>query len=420
MGSTGLIIVIVVCIFLSAFFSATETAYSSCNEIRLKSMAQNGNKGAARALKILDKYDSFLSTILIGNNIVNIAASSIATIVFVRAMGEIGATWSTLVITLVVLVFAEVTPKSIAKEIPESFSSAVSGVVRVLVIIFYPLNKLFEWWKKLITKIFHLEKKDSITEGEFLTMVDTAESEGGIDSKDSQLIHNVMEFNDLDVGEIFTPRVDVIAISDKASNEEIYQIFSEHEYSRLPVYEDNIDDIIGFLHQKDFIDEVYFGESTVKDVLQPILHVAPTMKISALLTALQQRHSHMAVVTDEFGGTDGIVTMEDILEELVGEIYDEHDEVERDIVKTGKDEYLAQCSCELEDFFEYFHLDAPEDSDSNTLGGWVLEKFEEIPKKGDHFDYGDMTITVNETDSRKVDSIRIKVHKHEEHNDHEE
>lgn len=420
MGSTGLIIVIVICVILSAFFSATETAYNSCNEIRLKSMAQNGNKGAARALKILDKYDSFLSTVLIGNNIVNIAASSISTIVFVRSMGEVGATWSTLVITLIILVFAEVTPKSIAKEVPESFAISVSGVVQVLVIIFYPLNKLFEWWKLLISKIFHLEKKDSITEGEFLTMVDTAESEGGIDSKDSKLIHNVMEFNDLDVGEIFTPRVDVIAIPLNASKEEIYQIFAEHEYSRLPVYDENIDDIVGFLHQKDFIDSVYFGKSSLKDVLQPILHVAPTMKISTLLTTLQQRHSHMAVVTDEFGGTDGIVTMEDILEELVGEIYDEHDEVEKDIVRTGKNEYLAQCSCELEDFFEYFHMEPPEDSDSNTLGGWVLEKFEEIPKKGDQFTYNNLTITVNETDSRKVESIRIRVHTNEKHNDHEE
>lgn len=420
MGSTGLIIVIILCVFLSAFFSATETAYSCCNKIRLKSMAQNGNKGAARALKILDNYDSFLSTVLIGNNIVNIAASSIATIVFVRSMGEVGATWSTLIMTLLILVFAEVTPKSIAKEVAESFSISVSGVVRVLVIIFYPLNKLFEWWKLLINKIFHLEQKNSITEGEFLTMVDTAESEGGIDSKDSKLIHNVMEFNDLDVGEIFTPRVDVIAIPLNASKDEIYKVFSEHEFSRLPVYDENIDDIVGFLHQKDFMDSVYFGKSSMKDVLQPILHVAPTMKISTLLTTLQQRHSHMAVVTDEFGGTDGIVTMEDILEELVGEIYDEHDEEEKDIVRTGKNEYLAQCSCELEDFFDYFHLEPPEDSDSNTLGGWVLEKFEEIPKKGDHFNYANMTITVNETDSRKVQSIRIKVHTHEKHNDYEE
>ena len=354
MGSTGLIIILAVCVILSAFFSASETAYSSSSEIRLKSMSRSGNQGAAQALKILANYDSMLSTILIGNNIVNIAASSIATILFVRAMGEIGATVSTVVVTLVILIFSEVTPKSIAKEVPESFAISVSGVMRVLIILFYPLNKLFSWWKLLVKKVLHLEQNSNITEGEFLTMVDTAESEGGIDKEDQQLIHNVMTFNDQEVGEIFTPRVDIVAISLTEDKKEIYQVFRENEYSRLPVYEEDLDDIIGFLHQKDFIDAVYFGSKALTDVLQPVMHVAPTMKISALLTQLQQKHSHMAVVTDEFGGTEGIVTMEDILEELVGEIYDEHDEVEKDIVRTGKNEYLAQCSCELEDFFRLF------------------------------------------------------------------
>ncbi len=420
MGSTGLILILVLCVLLSGFFSATETAYSCCNEIRLKSMESAGNKRAGRVLKILQDYDSFLSTVLIGNNIVNIAASSIATIVFVRAMGEIGATWSTLVTTLVILIFSEVTPKSIANELPEQFACSVTGAVRVLIILFYPLSKLFAWWKLLINKVFHLEKKDDITEGEFLTMVDTAESRGGIDAEDSELIHSVMEFNDIDVGDIFVPRVDVLAIPLDATKEEIYQDFEENEYSRLPVYEENIDDIIGFLHQNDFFHSVYFGEAKLKDVLQPVLHVAPTMKISKLLTTLQQKHSHMAVVTDEFGGTEGIVTMEDILEELVGEIYDEHDEEEKDIVRTGKNEYLAQCSCELEDFFEYFHMDEPEDSESNTLGGWVLEKFEEIPEKGESFTYKNLTVSVNETDSRRVLSVRIKVEENAEHNDNGE
>ena len=419
MGSTGLIIILAVCVILSAFFSASETAYSSSSEIRLKSMSRSGNQGAARALKILANYDSMLSTILIGNNIVNIAASSIATILFVRAMGEIGATVSTVVVTLVILIFSEVTPKSIAKEVPESFAISVSGVMRVLIILLYPLNKLFSWWKLLVKKVLHLEQNSNITEGEFLTMVDTAESEGGIDKEDQQLIHNVMTFNDQEVGEIFTPRVDIVAISLTEDKKEIYQVFRENEYSRLPVYEEDLDDIIGFLHQKDFIDAVYFGSKALTDVLQPVMHVAPTMKISALMTQLQQKHSHMAVVTDEFGGTEGIVTMEDILEELVGEIYDEHDEVEKDIVRTGKNEYLAQCSCELEDFFAYFHLEEDE-SESNTLGGWVLERFEEIPKRGDHFTYANLLITVNDTDSRKVKSVRIKVQPVEKSDHNEE
>lgn len=409
MANSVLIAILILCVALSGMFSASETAFSSCNIIRLKTLEQNGNKKAGKVLKMLDDYDSLLSTILIGNNIVNIAASSIATVLFVRSFGDIGATWSTLVTTIVILVFSEVTPKSIAKEKPESYAMHISSVIKGLKIFFTPLNKLFSWWKNFISKFIPSEKKLDITEGEFLTLVDEAESGGGIDKEDSALIHSVMEFNDLEIGEIYTPRVEIVALPLDAEKEEIAKVFMQNEYSRLPVYDETIDNIVGFIHQKDFFDSIYFGKKTLSDILTPVLYIAPTMKISKVLALLQQEHLHIAVVTDEFGGTDGIVTMEDILEELVGEIYDEHDEVEKDIVKTAPDTYLVDCSMELEDFFDFFHMDIPEDVDSNSVGGWVLEEFDKIPVRGDQFIFRDHLITVVSTESRRVKVIRVKV-----------
>ncbi|MBE6736431.1 MAG: HlyC/CorC family transporter, partial [Ruminococcaceae bacterium] len=255
MGSTGMIIVLIIFVILSGFFSASETAFSSANEIRLKAKEQEGNKAATRALKIIDDYDAMLSTILIGNNIVNIGASAIATVLFVRAMGDIGATWSTIVMTVVILIFSEVTPKSIAKEMPEQFGMAVAPVLRALMVLFYPFNKLFGWWKAFIAKLFGVKATEEITEGEFLTMVEEAESGGGIEKEDSELIHSVLEFNDIEVADIFTPRVDVVAVSLRAQKEELAKVFREHEYSRIPVYDEDIDDIVGFLHQRDFYDQ---------------------------------------------------------------------------------------------------------------------------------------------------------------------
>ena len=419
MGTTGMLIILIICVFLSAFFSAAETAFNSASKIRLKSMAQDGSRKAEKVLKLLDKYDSLLSTILIGNNIVNIGASSIATVLFVRALGDIGATWSTLVITVVVLIFGEITPKSAAKEVPEKFAMQIVDILGFLMIIFYPLNKLFSWWKLLLNKIFHMQKTEDITEGEFLTMVDEAESGGGIDRADSELIHSVLEFNDIEVGEIFTPRVEVVALPVTADKDEIAETFRENEFSRLPLYEENIDDIVGFIHQKDFYDSVFFGDKKLKNIVKPVLFIPPSMKISKVLTQLQQKHTHLAVVTDEFGGTEGIVTMEDILEELVGEIYDEHDEVEKEIVKTGRCDYIVLCTCELDKMFEYFDVAAPE-SESNTVGGWILEQFDKIPVRGESFKYKNLLIRVLESDERKVDQIRVKVLPNEEHNNNEE
>ena len=419
MGSTGMILVLVIFVILSGFFSASETAFSSANEIRLKSMEQDGNKAAARALRIIDDYDAMLSTILIGNNIVNIGASAIATVLFVRAMGDIGATWSTIVMTAVILVFSEVTPKSIAKEMPESFAMSVSPVMQALMVLFTPFNKLFGWWKALIARVLGVKATEEVTEGEFLTMVEEAESGGGIEKEDTELIHSVLEFNDIEVADIFTPRVDVVAVPLRARKEDLETVFREHEFSRIPVYDEDIDDIVGVLHQRDFYDQILSGDRRLEDVITPPIFVAPSMKISKVLGLLQKKRSHLAVVSDEFGGTDGIVTMEDILEELVGEIYDEHDDVEKEIVKTGRDSYIVRCNTELEDMFEYFGKEMPE-SESNTVAGWVMELFGEIPKRDDELMYENLLISVLKTDNRRVEQIRVRVMPHEKPDDREE
>lgn len=414
----GLIIAFVVCLLLSAFFSSTETAFSSANRIRLKSMSEDGSKRADKALKVMDDYDALLSSILIGNNIVNIAMASIATVICVSKWGDIGATISTVFTTVVVLIFAEITPKSLAKEVPEKFSMAIAPVMRVFVTILKPINFIFTGWKNLIKKLFHLESDATITEGEFLTMVEEAENEGGIDEADGELIRSVIEFNDVDAGEILTPRVDVVAIPKDESIEDIRNVFIENEYSRLPVYDEDIDDIIGFIHRHDFNTFVYTMGQTVADIMKPVMYVPPTMKISKILQDMQKKHIHMVVVSDEFGGTEGILTMEDILEELVGEIYDEHDEGEEitEFEKVGFNEYKIKCTADLEDMFEFFKLreDLDEEFESNTVSGWVLEQLDKMPKVGDSFTYENLFVVVTNSDERRVLEIMIRVLETEE------
>ncbi len=410
--SYGLMIVFVVCVVLSAYFSASETAFSTANRIRLKSMAQDGNKKAEKTLRIIDDYDNMISAILIGNNIVNIASASVATVMFVEVFGDLGATLSTAFTTLVVLIFGEITPKSIAKATPEKFSMATASVMSFIMMIFKPLVVIFAVWKNAVKKIFKLEIDTSITEGEFLTMVEEAENEGGIDKEDSDLIRSVIEFNDVDADEILTPRVDVVGVSVNDTNEEIADTFVQNEYSRLPVYEEDIDDIIGFIHQRDFYTYVLTGEKTLAEIINPVMYVSPNMKISKILAALQQKHEHMAVVTDEFGGTDGILTMEDILEELVGEIYDEHDEEIEEFEKIGENEYRILCTSDIEDMFEFFDISC--ETESNTVSGWILEQLEKIPEEGDSFDYANLHVFVTKTDSRRVLEIVVKVDPNEE------
>ncbi len=397
--------VLFVMLIMSAFFSAAETAFSSLNRIRIKNLAKNGDKRATLVMKLSEKYDRLLSTILIGNNIVNIASASIATVLFVKLYGNAGVTISTLVMTVIVLIFGEITPKTLAKDSPEKFAMRFSPFLNFLLIILKPINYIFMQWKKLLTLVFKPNDELSITEEELLTIVEEAESEGGIDLQDGDLIRSAIEFNDLDVVDILTPRVEVVGIEENSSNEEISRCFFETGYSRLPVYQNNIDHIIGFINHKDFTHYVLTGGMPLGEVIKPVVFITGSMKISKLLTLLQQEKCHIAVVSDEYGGTAGIVTLEDVIEELVGEIWDEHDEVINEIIKISDSEYRVLGKASLFKMFDVFDME--DDFDSNTVGGWIVDQMDEVPKIGEKYHYKSLTITILDADDRHVIEVNI-------------
>ena len=401
-------VTLVILVAFSAFFSASETAFSSLNQIRLKSRADDGDRTAARVLAMSEQYDKLLSTILIGNNIVNIAAASIGTIIFTKMLGaERGATVSTMVLTIVVLIFGEVTPKSLAKEMPETIATAVAPVLSLLMLVLTPLTWLFSQWKRLLSHFVHSSESDTITEGELMTMVSEAENDGELTDRESELIRSAIEFDDVEVEEILTPRVDVVAVADDISLEELAQTFAESGYSRLPVYHGTIDNIIGVVHEKDFYIARLKKATKIDDLVAPTLYTTGSTQISRLLRTLREQHHHMAVVVDEYGGTEGIITLEDILEELVGEIWDEHDEVTEDFRKQSDGSWLVSGSASVDDLFETLDLPEDEDIDSNTVNGLVQEKTCHLPKVGDHFSLGEYDGVVTRTARRRVTEVRL-------------
>lgn len=399
---------LVILVGFSAFFSASETAFSSLNQIRLKSRAEDGDSSAARVLAMAEQYDKLLSTILIGNNIVNIAAASIGTILFTRMLGaERGATVSTIVLTIIVLIFGEVTPKSLAKEMPEKVATAVSPFLVLLMSLMTPLTWLFTQWKKLLGHFVHSGEADTITEGELMTMVSEAENDGELTDRESELIRSAIEFDDVEVEEILTPRVDVVAVEDDIPLEELAQTFAESGYSRLPVYHGTIDNIIGVVHEKDFYIARLKKATKIDDLVVPTLYTTGSTQISQLLRTLREQHHHLAVVVDEYGGTEGIITLEDILEELVGEIWDEHDEVTEDFRKQSDGSWLVSGSASVDDLYEELDLPEEEDIDSNTVNGLVQEKTCHLPKVGDRFTLGEYDGVVTRTAKRRVTEVRL-------------
>ena len=401
-------VALVVLVAFSAFFSASETAFSSLNQIRLKSRAEDGDSSAARVLNMAEQYDKLLSTILIGNNIVNIAAASIGTILFTQMLGaERGATVSTIVLTIIVLIFGEVTPKSLAKEMPEKVATAVSPFLVLLMALMTPLTWLFTQWKKLLGHFVHSGEADTITEGELMTMVSEAENDGELTDRESELIRSAIEFDDVEVEEILTPRVDVVAVEDDIPLEELAQTFAESGYSRLPVYHGTIDNIIGVVHEKDFYIARLKKATKIDDLVVPTLYTTGSTQISQLLRTLREQHHHLAVVVDEYGGTEGIITLEDILEELVGEIWDEHDEVTEDFRKQSDGSWLVSGSASVDDLYEELDLPEEEDIDSNTVNGLVQEKTCHLPKVGDRFTLGEYDGVVTRTAKRRVTEVRL-------------
>lgn len=400
------LIIILLCIIMSAYFSATETAFSSLNRIRIKNMADKGNKRAALVLKLSEDYDRLLSTILIGNNIVNIACASLSTLLFVRLLGEdAGASVSTAVTTVIVLVFGEVSPKSIAKESPEKFSMFSAPILNFMAVLLTPLNFLFKQWKKVLSRFFHSSASQGITEEELITIVEEARQDGGIDEQEGDLLRNALEFNELKAADILTPRIDVVGVNVCAGAEEIASVFTETGYSRLPVYQGSIDNIVGILYHKDFYNKIYGTGKGIKDVIRPALFITRHKKISQLLQELQASNHHIAVVIDEFGGTVGIVTLEDILEELVGEIWDEHDEIIRSVEKLSDDEFLVLGNANVDKLLELLGYD--EETEAVTVNGWIMNELQKLPEKGDSFRFHEWQVSVMEMEERRVKSARI-------------
>ena len=403
------IVAMLICIVMSAYFSATETAFSSVNKTRLKALAEKGDKRADLTYRLAEDYDKLLSTILIGNNVVNISLSSIATLTFVELLhgADYAATVSTAVITVVVLIFGEITPKSIAKDFPEKFAMFSAPIINVLIVLLTPLNFLFSQWKKLVGKIFKGEEDSGMSQEELLLLVDEVQQDGAIDESEGELLRNAIEFGDLEARDILTHRVDLEAVPIDATKEQVAALFTESRFSRLLVYEDSIDKIVGVIHQKDFYTGTGIVDAPLKEIMTEPLYIHQTEKVDDLLQLLRTNKSHMAIVIDEYGGTLGIVTMEDILEELVGEIWDEHDEIEEPIQQLSEDIYEVDGSVTLDDFCDMFNIES--DSDSVSLGGWVMDQMERIPDEGDSFDYENLTITVSKTDDHRVETVTVTV-----------
>ncbi len=418
----GLIIFLVVLIILSAFFSSAETAFSSVNKIRLRNYVSDNKAGSKKALHITENFDNALSTILVGNNIVNIAASSIAASVATGIFGAgTGLVISTLVMTILVLIFGEILPKSIAKENAESYSLKISGILFILIKLLTPVNFIFAKLKDVVSRTFSKnESTPSITEEEIKVMVDISEEEGVIDKEEKELVHRSLEFNDVIVGEVLTHRMDMIAVEVNQPIEEIKNIFLTERFSRIPVYKDNIDNIIGILSEREFFSElIQHNDANVQALLRQPVFVVRSMKVATLLPELQRLKSHMAIVVDEFGGTSGLITLEDILEELVGEIWDEHDEKINVMTKLSETLYEFDAQFQLDDFADLLHVKMPESS-SHSLGGWLFETLERIPKEGEGFQYENLFISAQEVDNHRVRKVRVEISPKEENEESED
>ena len=401
--------IIVICIIMSAYFSATETAFSSFNRIRVKNLAEKGNKKASLVLKLSENYDTLLSTILIGNNIVNILASSMATLLFIGIVrdNDLGSLLSTVVLTVVILIFGEISPKTVAKKRPEAFAMLSAPLINLLLIILFPLTVIFKGLQALLSKMFKSGDDQGMTEEELISIIEEAEEEGDFDKEESTLIKSAIEFADLEVAEIFTPRIDITAIPRSATAEEIKKVFNESGYSRIPVYEGDLDNVIGILNHKDFYSSSFEDGCDVTELTKPVMYVPKTQKINDLLKELQKKQRHIAIVTDEYGSTAGLVTLEDILEEIVGDIWDEHDEIIEEIKEISAGEYIVSGKANIEKLFDELEIEEDEELDAITVNGWATDALGRIPEVGDVFEANGLSVEVLEMDGRRIENLHI-------------
>lgn len=405
----GIIVVLVMC---SAFFSSTETAYSSVNKIRLKNYADNGSKKAKKAYKIAENYDKALATLLVGNNIVNIAASALATILFVSFLGEANGTLaSTVILTIIVLIFGEVMPKNIAIENSEKMCMRSANILYILMVLLTPITFLLLKLNSLIKNIARKnnDKEPTVTEDELKYIVESIEEEGVLEEQESDLVQSALEFDEKTAYDILTPRVDMTAINIDDTPEQIKEIVLTERYSRIPVYKENIDNIIGILHTRDYLEQLLKTEyPNLNDLIQPVYFIYRSKKLSALLADFKYKRLHIAVVTDDYGGTLGIVTMEDLLEQLVGDIWDEDEEVENKYKKLSDNKYEIIGDMNINDMLDLIDKNAKYiETDSKSVGGWVIEQIGDIPQKNDSFSYRELHITVNDVEDQRVNKITM-------------
>ena len=404
------IVIIAILIAFSAIFSSTETAFSSVNKIRMKNLAASGNKKAALVMKIKDSFDKALTAILVGNNIVNIASTSIATAAFTRLLGEGSVGIATAVMTVVILVFGEVVPKSLASEHAESIAMAMAAPLYGLIVLFTPIIFFFSCLKKALSGLIgDKNSQPSVTEEELMYLVEEIEDEGVLEEQESDLVRSALQFDEITIEEILVPRVNIAAVEISDSIEKIKDVFFSENYSRLPVYENNIDNIVGIIHQSDFYKMYINGGSSIKEIMNKSLYTSKHKHISQCLLEMQKAKVHMAVVVDQYGGTEGIVTLEDIIEELVGDIYDEGDEEDRTFVKLSDGLFEVSGDLSIADMLEKMEL--PEDlieTDRNSVGGFFTDLLEHIPEKGEVAVSGIFTFTALEANEQKVSRIRVK------------
>ena len=413
-GYRSTILVLIILMVLSATFSASETALTAANRVRLKNQAEDGDRNAIGAMKLIDRFDNTLSALLISNNVVNILSSALTTVVFTGLLGESGVGVATAICTVVVVVFGEVLPKSFAKDNSEKLIKLIHKPLNIIIIILTPAIKILEFLQKILSK--GEDETPSYTEQELISIVDEIEDEGVLEEDEADLVQSAIEFNDITASEVLTPRVDICAIRKNATKEEILEMFLQYNYSRMPVYEGSVDKIIGFINQKDFFAAVIKGvQSPLESLIKPCLYVPPKQKIIDVMHLLQKDKVHMAVVTDEYGGTRGIVTLEDILEQLVGDIWDEHDEETQQIFKVDEHSYEVMGETTMDDVYEEIlntrnkHIDGYQ-----TLSGYLMEKLERIPVQGDSYSDEFLKYTVTIIDENRIKKVNIRIHQPED------
>lgn len=410
-STTVWIILLFILLVLSAFFSAAETSYSTVNRIRIKRKAEDGNAAAIRVLKLTEDYDKFISTVLVGNNVVNIASSSIAAVLFARFLpDESAAAVSTIVMTILILILGETLPKSLSKSNAEKVAMAISRPVQLSMILLSPvvfvLVKLISFFNRNKN-----ENEPSVTESELKYIIESIEEEGILEEDESELVQSALDFDEIMVQEIMTPRSDIVAININDDLDSILKVIVNKGYTRIPVYDSNLDAILGFINVKDVLIRVATHRHVhLRSLLKPVTFAYVTMNISPLLAEMREAKTHLAVVVDDYGSTKGLVTMEDILEELVGEIWDEYDEIVEEIIDVGDGIFEVNGNMNLDDLFDYLEIDNRDfECNYNTAGGWALDVFERIPKEGEVFTYKTMRVTVLEADEQRVTKIKIEI-----------